>query len=154
MEQKTENFDTMVSRLPFKIFLSIADTGEGLDTNKWMSFFEMLKDKKECHSPYARGILSKSEERIQKIKIEYERGEIKFDSEKLKEVFDRINDKLLPEESDLLEEDLIRFAEKIASISVKKTVFGKFKKHENKNLDDFKSIIRKSNEDIAKKRAK
>ncbi len=48
-------FETRLVRLPFQIFLLIAENDDNVDTNEWMAFINILKEKNVCDSPYARG---------------------------------------------------------------------------------------------------
>ena len=76
-----KEFETRLVRLPFQIFLLIAENDENVDTNEWMAFIKILKEKKVCDSPYARGVLGKTEDKLQALKLGYERKEIKNDPE-------------------------------------------------------------------------
>ena len=77
-------FETRLVRLPFQIFLLIAENDDKVDTNEWMAFIKILKEKKVCDSPYARGVLGKTEDKLQALKLGYERKEIKNDPEEIK----------------------------------------------------------------------
>ena len=54
-----KEFDTRLIRLPFQIFLLIAESDDEVHTDEWMTLIKMLKEKTVCESPYARGVLGK-----------------------------------------------------------------------------------------------
>ncbi len=83
-EVSHKEFETRLVRLPFQIFLLIAENDDNVDTNEWMAFIKILKEKNVCDSPYARGVLGKTEDKLQALKLGYERKEIKNDPEEIK----------------------------------------------------------------------
>ena len=88
-EVSHKEFETRLVRLPVQIFMLIAENDENVDTNEWMAFIKILKEKKVCDSPYARGVLGKTEDKLQALKLGYERKEIKNDPEEIKKVLQR-----------------------------------------------------------------
>jgi hypothetical protein len=46
-----KEFDTRLIRLPFQIFLLIAESDDEVHTDEWMTLIKMLKEKTVCESP-------------------------------------------------------------------------------------------------------
>mgnify|MGYP000617966554 CR=1 FL=1 len=72
-----QEFNVFLTRLPFQIFLLVAESDEKIDTAEWMTLIKMLKEKTVCESPYARGVLGKNDDKLQALRLGYERREIK-----------------------------------------------------------------------------
>ena len=45
-----KEFDTRLIRLPFQIFLLIAESDDEVHTDEWMTLIKMLKEKTVCKS--------------------------------------------------------------------------------------------------------
>ncbi|HJO46606.1 MAG TPA: hypothetical protein QF683_18340 [SAR324 cluster bacterium] len=84
----------------------------------------MLKEKTVCESPYARGVLGKTEDKLQALKLGYERGEIKNDPEEIKKTLHLIRDRLKEEEAKIFEKDMEKMALAISEASAKKSFLG------------------------------
>ena len=50
-----KEFETRLVRLPFQIFLLIAESDDKVDTNEWMALIKILKEKNVCESPLCTG---------------------------------------------------------------------------------------------------
>jgi hypothetical protein len=130
-----KEFDTRLIRLPFQIFLLIAERDDEVHTNEWMTLIKMLKEKTVCESPYARGVLGKTEDKLQALKLGYERGEIKNDPEEIKKTLHLIRDRLKEEEAKIFEKDMEKMALAISEASAKKSFLGLLT---NKNIPKFR----------------
>ena len=130
-----KEFDTRLIRLPFQIFLLIAESDDEVHTNEWMTLIKMLKEKTVCESPYARGVLGKTEDKLQALKLGYERGEIKNDPEEIKKTLHLIRDRLKEEEAKIFEKDMEKMALAISEASAKKSFLGLLT---NKNIPKFR----------------
>ena len=130
-----KEFDTRLIRLPFQIFLLIAESDDEVHTDEWMTLIKMLKEKTVCESPYARGVLGKTEDKLQALKLGYERGEIKNDPEEIKKTLHLIRDRLKEEEAKIFEKDMEKMALAISEASAKKSFLGHLT---NKNNPKFR----------------
>ena len=119
-----KEFDTRLIRLPFQIFLLIAESDDEVHTDEWMTLIKMLKEKTVCESPYARGVLGKTEDKLQALKLGYERGEIKNDPEEIKKTLHLIQNRLKEEEAKIFEKDMEKMALAISEASAKKSFLG------------------------------
>ena len=126
-----KEFDTRLIRLPFQIFLLIAESDDEVHTDEWMTLIKMLKEKTVCESPYARGVLGKTEDKLQALKLGYERGEIKNDPEEIKKTLHLIRDRLKEEEAKIFEKDMEKMALAISEASAKKSFLGLLTKKNN-----------------------
>ena len=129
-----KEFDIRLIRLPFQIFLLIAESDDEVHTDEWMTLIKMLKEKTVCESPYARGVLGKTEDKLQALKLGYERGEIKNDPEEIKKTLHLIQDRLKEEEAKIFEKDMEKLALAISEASAKKSFLGLFANKNNPNF--------------------
>ena len=129
-----KEFDTRLIRLPFQIFLLIAESDDEVHTDEWMTLIKMLKEKTVCESPYARGVLGKTEDKLQALKLGYERGEIKNDPEEIKKTLHLIRDRLKEEEAKIFEKDMEKMALAISEASAKKSFLWIFAIKNNPNF--------------------
>ena len=134
-------FETRLVRLPFQIFLLIAENDDNVDTNEWMAFIKILKEKNVCDSPYARGVLGKTEDKFQALKLGYERKEIKNDPEEIKKTLIMIEKRLQPEESAMFGADMEKLAEGIADASSKKSFLGRITHATNEQVSFLHQMI-------------
>jgi len=142
-----KEFETRLVRLPFQIFLLIAESDDKVDTNEWMAFIKILKEKNVCESPYARGVLGKTEDKLQALKLGYERKEIKNDPEEIKKTLFMIQKRLKQEESEMFEADMEKLAVGIADASSKKSFLGRITHASNEQV----SILHQMIEEVSKK---
>ena len=129
-----KEFDIRLIRLPFQIFLLIAESDDEVHTDEWMTLIKMLKEKTVCESPYARGVLGKTEDKLQALKLGYERGEIKYDPEKIKKTLHLIQDRLKEEETKILKKDMEKLVLAISESSAKKSFLVLFANINNPNF--------------------
>ena len=142
-----KEFETRLVRLPFQIFLLIAESDDKVDTNEWMAFIKILKEKNVCESPYARGVLGKTEDKLQALKLGYERKEIKNDPEEIKKTLFMIQKRLKQEESEMFEADMEKLADGIADVSSKKSLLGRITHASNEQV----SILHQMIEEVSTK---
>ena len=142
-----KEFETRLVRLPFQIFLLIAESDDKVDTNEWMAFIKILKEKNVCESPYSRGVLGKTEDKLQALKLGYERKEIKNDPEEIKKTLFMIQKRLKQEESEMFEADMENLAVGIADASSKKSLLGRITHASNEQV----SILHQMIEEVSKK---
>ena len=142
-----KEFKTRLVRLPFQIFLLIAESDDKVDTNEWMAFIKILKEKNVCESPYARGVLGKTEDKLQALKLGYERKEIKNDPEEIKKTLFMIQKRLKQEESEMFEADMEKLAVGIADASSKKSFLGRITHASNEQV----SILHQMIEEVSTK---
>ena len=142
-----KEFETRLVRLPFQIFLLIAESDDKVDTNEWMAFIKILKEKNVCESPYARGVLGKTEDKLQALKLGYERKEIKNDPEEIKKTLFMIQKRLKQEESEMFEADMEKLAVGIADASSKKSLLGRITHASNEQV----SILHQMIEEVSTK---
>ena len=142
-----KEFETRLVRLPFQIFLLIAESDDKVDTNEWMAFIKILKEKNVCESPYARGVLGKTEDKLQALKLGYERKEIKNDPEEIKKTLFMIQKRLKQEESEMFEADMEKLAVGIADASSKKSFLGRITHASNEQV----SILHQMIEEVSTK---
>jgi len=137
-----KEFKTRLVRLPFQIFLLIAESDDKVDTNEWMAFIKILKEKNVCESPYARGVLGKTEDKLQALKLGYERKEIKNDPEEIKKTLFMIQKRLKQEESEMFEADMEKLADGIADVSSKKSLLGRITHASNGQVSILHQMIK------------
>jgi len=142
-----KEFKTRLVRLPFQIFLLIAESDDKVDTNEWMAFIKILKEKNVCESPYARGVLGKTEDKLDALKLGYERKEIKNDPEEIKKTLFMIQKRLKQEESEMFEADMEKLAVGIADASSKKSFLGRITHASNEQV----SILHQMIEEVSTK---
>jgi len=142
-----KEFKTRLVRLPFQIFLLIAESDDKVDTNEWMAFIKILKEKNVCESPYARGVLGKTEDKLHALKLGYERKEIKNDPEEIKKTLFMIQKRLKQEESEMFEADMEKLAVGIADASSKKSFLGRITHASNEQV----SILHQMIEEVSTK---
>ena len=142
-----KEFETRLVRLPFQIFLLIAESDDKVDTNEWMAFIKILKEKNVCESPYSRGVLGKTEDKLQALKLGYERKEIKNDPEEIKKTLFMIQKRLKQEESEMFEADMEKLAVGIADASSKKSFLGRITHASNEQV----SILHQMIEEVSTK---
>ena len=142
-----KEFETRLVRLPFQIFLLIAESDDKVDTNEWMAFIKILKEKNDCESPYARGVLGKTEDKLQALKLGYERKEIKNDPEEIKKTLFMIQKRLKQEESEMFEADMEKLAVGITDASSKKSFLGRITHASNEQV----SILHQMIEEVSTK---
>jgi len=142
-----KEFETRLVRLPFQIFLLIAESDDKVDTNEWMAFIKILKEKNVCESPYARGVLGKTEDKLDALKLGYERKEIKNDPEEIKKTLFMIQKRLKQEESEMFEADMEKLAVGIADASSKKSFLGRITHASNEQV----SILHQMIEEVSTK---
>ena len=142
-----KEFETRLVRLPFQIFLLIAESDDKVDTNEWMAFIKILKEKNVCESPYSRGVLGKTEDKLQALKLGYERKEIKNDPEEIKKTLFMIQKRLKQEESEMFEADMEKLADGIADVSSKKSLLGRITHASNEQV----SILHQMIEEVSTK---
>ena len=149
-----KEFETRLVQLPFQIFLLIAESDDKVVTNEWMAFIKILKEKNACESPYARGVLGKTKDKLQALKLGYERKEIKNDPEEIKNDHEEIKKtlfmiqkRLKQEESEMFEADMEKLADGIADASSKKSLLGRISHASNEQV----SILHQMIEEVSTK---
>ena len=136
-----KEFNVFLTRLPFQIFLFIAESDDKINTAEWMTLIKMLKEKKVCQSPYARGVLGKTEDKLQTLKLGYERGEIKNDPKEIKKTIQMIQNCLKEEEALTFEDDMEKFAMAISEASSSKSLLARFSNKKNPNVNLLHQMI-------------
>ncbi len=116
-EISKKELDDLLTKLPFKIFLLIADADGKIDLSEYTKFAEMMNKKDACKNGYARNVFSKASLAYSSLKMAYGMGNIKKDMEQVVSILDVIYERLPYKDCKELTEDMERLSVSIAESS-------------------------------------